>query len=1612
VQFIDYVSEAIAEGNYSGTSTFISGTTVYSPTIAGTNGKFTGSVTVGDGGNIVIDGVNSKIYLGTGVYNNTNTEFYVDNAGQFSLGDKFTWDGTSLNITGSGTFSGTINASDGVFTGAVTVASGSSMAFGKGVSGANDGLKITDNDYIYDTGAFSFGGGALTGTASSLAIDTDDFNLASTNITLTSNSGGSFAVGTVLTADGATNTGTFAGWSFSEDALYKNSLFLSSVTDSTGLYLEDANENKVMQVGDFPLLSTTETNLFSNLNYVEDWDISGSVVSINEDFTDKNISFYAVSKAENDAYGDFARGKITISYGTLEPGQSANFSGVASQPDLVGNTGGQIGLEDRISEVSVTFRDSTGTLSGYPKTYKSLSQYAIYGQTHKINEVFNNATASNKTNVSIDIEFKIYHNGASGENHNLVNISSTITRPRVSLTKDQFLLYVDPKNYLEWTSSKLEMKGGSLETTELDTGNAIVRGDLLVEGNTTISGEMATHPTIAQSSNITALTGGSVIESLTFDGFGHVTDFSTRDLDGRYINATGDTMTGDLIFSNHSGGIYFGESSGDAIGYIKGSGLPGQIAIGSDNLITFYETDNGSQKAQFNLNDSIFDFSGNITLTGTVDGRDIANDGTKLDSLYTTIGLSALTAGEVNQLEAIGSTTISSTQWGYLGALNQNLTTSSSPTFNSLTLTQPDGTAPLTITSKAVVANLNADLLDGYQAQAFKNNTHTTHTAQNVAVGWYTIATNTGSRAVARFGIRDTNSSDHQTVVFYASHHYGSGSDITVLHTGVYSGSPFRHIRIRTGGTYDGALLQIYIDDSTNNVDAYLLGDNFQDDGWVLKDWVADGVDPGDVTFAALTNVAAQIDLNQELSGGIITTGNIYSGGSTTQYKVWNTGNDGSGSGLDADVLDGLQSTSFLRSDADDSFTGTITGYELWLGGSAIMSSPSASLQVNGFMHTGTIHLHEGGSTPSTTNKALDNNSGSLEWDSQTVWHSGNDGSDSTLDADLWDGNEFADYLNQAVLSTSTVTFAVVNTPNLDAYAPNGTRVHWDVRDEGAEGSRLHRYNRSSDDNTYEPYYEHWYDGSSYHSIGIEGSIWRLSSGLTISGPVVATTVNTGQGANELYAMDQAVRTTDSPEFASQQLGDTGLRIGTSPSLFLDKQATSFRIIGAGSNNDSYPIEVNRSGVLTQIRGTLEVDEDAAFAGALTISGNLTAQTNLYIGDTGAYFFNDSGTRIKTNHDFWVNNSNTYLYGDTVYLGSTSGDSITLRGNTISANSWSFTGAGALTIDRDGQTGDAIVIDHVEDQDWPFKFSSSSVGNDNSSGFWVNSDGSPDMRLRYNDATVKTLISSNAHSYFMGGNVGIGTETPTVPFEVIGDTNIAGTLTVTGDFDVSGTFNRLNAEELLVEDKLITVNSSGTDATSDGAGIVVDRPSGNASLLWDNNTSRFTLSHGLTFLTGDAADTLDLSNGDIIGINELIFNDLGEGLVYPGDFELYVSNTNLWTFEGGDLTTSDNILLNNILLSGGAVSVGVESKVVAECSTTLYDGVFFDYVIVNGLNKRTGTVMATHDGTLVEYNEASTGDLGNTQDVILSVDINSGKIRLIATSVSTGWSVKTFTRGL
>jgi len=49
------------------------------------------------------------IASGSPIYSSSNTPFYVDGTGSFSLGQVFKWDGSNLNITGNSTFSGNIS---------------------------------------------------------------------------------------------------------------------------------------------------------------------------------------------------------------------------------------------------------------------------------------------------------------------------------------------------------------------------------------------------------------------------------------------------------------------------------------------------------------------------------------------------------------------------------------------------------------------------------------------------------------------------------------------------------------------------------------------------------------------------------------------------------------------------------------------------------------------------------------------------------------------------------------------------------------------------------------------------------------------------------------------------------------------------------------------------------------------------------------------------------------------------------------------------------------------------------------------------------------------------------------------------------------------------------------------------------------------------------------------------------------------------------------------------------------------------------------------------------------------------------------------------------------
>jgi len=126
---------------------------------------------------------------------------------------------------------------------------------------------------------------------------------------------------------------------------------------------------------------------------------------------------------------------------------------------------------------------------------------------------------------------------------------------------------------------------------------------------------------------------------------------------------------------------------------------------------------------------------------------------------------------------------------------------------------------------------------------------------------------------------------------------------------------------------------------------------------------------------------------------------------------------DGSGSGLDADLLDGISSASFLRSDADDAITDT--GVEISFYSSDVLENASAdqaTLEV--FQDTAGadafMQFHVGGDFAAYFGLKGDINDFAVGgWSMGAtyyrVWHAGNDGSGSGLDADTLDGKHAND---------------------------------------------------------------------------------------------------------------------------------------------------------------------------------------------------------------------------------------------------------------------------------------------------------------------------------------------------------------------------------------------------------------------------------------------------------------------------------------------------------------------------------------------------------------------------------------------------------------------------
>ena len=183
-----------------------------------------------------------------------------------------------------------------------------------------------------------------------------------------------------------------------------------------------------------------------------------------------------------------------------------------------------------------------------------------------------------------------------------------------------------------------------------------------------------------------------------------------------------------------------------------------------------------------------------------------------------------------------------------------------------------------------------------------------------------------------------------------------------------------------------------------------------------------------------------------QTSGGISVQGSGNGDCYVNGNVIWNSGNDGSGTGLDADTVDGIHGANFVRSDTNDTMNGQLvvntgTDEHIILQGS---SSPyirfregttdRAYLQFNSDNH---IYLWN-----QQYNKGFRIGDHANWYDGSNyhqIWNAGNDGSGSGLDADLLDGNDGSWYRNYNNLT---------NTPSA------ATVLYIDVYGQGNAGDR------------------------------------------------------------------------------------------------------------------------------------------------------------------------------------------------------------------------------------------------------------------------------------------------------------------------------------------------------------------------------------------------------------------------------------------------------------------------------------------------------------------------------------------------------------------------------
>ena len=566
--------------------------------------------------------------------------------------------------------------------------------------------------------------------------------------TSTTVAAGGFVAGVVATSNPTVATVGAATFSASDIIQISG----SNNSDNDGLFEVLSHAANVLTIRGVGVTATVQD--FTQNQFITNTTVAGTITKINVSVlrsgTD-GVWETAIGSTTGLVFGDLAADSNGISALTsAEVDQLENINTTTISTTQWGYLGA---LDQGLTQASnVTFNQITGTLQTAAQT-NITSVGTLTGLT--VSGAFTVTTGANVTNIGADGGTGAINIG-TGAATRTVNIGNTTAGSNVNIDiPNDGICYIGGMELRRWdvadpidallagTAFGNVIDGQPSGNFTIGVRGGVVADNFAVVGNTdgtkiytTVLFAVGMDGTV--SLGTAALTGAMNIgtagaRTITI---GNATGATTLALN----SGTGDiTLTstdaviidcaGLLELNSSAGAISVGNDANNGAINIGSATTAGRvITIGNITGTTAVDIKSGSG----NVN-----ITGNMTVTGTVDGRDVSTDGSNLDTLYTTIGLSALTSLEVDQLENIGSTAISALQWGYLGGMNQHVSTTTNVLFAGIDITT---TVDMSVTGAITISSTTGSISMDVSNAAAAINIGGTASNANIEIGGATTA--------------------------------------------------------------------------------------------------------------------------------------------------------------------------------------------------------------------------------------------------------------------------------------------------------------------------------------------------------------------------------------------------------------------------------------------------------------------------------------------------------------------------------------------------------------------------------------------------------------------------------------------------------------------------------------------------------------------------------------------------------------------------------------------------------------------------------------------------------------------------------------------------------